>query len=202
MNKFFGRVRIPSEKNGEIDIHYILGQTFLFVDNYHQSTHYISIMWRKALRHVPKSFEARKVLMLGLGGGSAVREIARRFSGCEITVVEWDPQMIALYHEIHSNDKPITIIEADASVAVPAMTEKFDLVLVDLFKGNVTPPELAGHEMVQAIADVLSPNGFCLLNAFVSPQLVPVFDQHFTRQEMWKYQFNTLVLYRSVIIGE
>jgi len=198
MWNIFNQETIDSEKNGKIVVCSTFGKKDIFVGGFHQSSGYIQKMWRKALKHVPRSAPIHTVLMLGLGGGSAVRELQDRFRECAITVVEWDPAMIALYHELNPRNPPITILEGDASILVPATTEKFDLVIVDLFKGNETPQHLGEHPMVQAIANVVAPDGYCLLNAFVSLNLPPVFDQHLSRAEMWKDKFNTLLLYRSL----
>lgn len=197
MWNIFGQRSIPSERNGKIVVLSTFGKTDVFVGGFHQSSGYIQTMWRKALKHVPRSAPVKTVLMLGLGGGSAVRELQSRFRGCAISVIEWDPAMIELYHELNPNNEPITILEGDATVLVPAMTQKFDLVIVDLFKGNETPKQLGDHPMVKAITDVVAPNGYCLLNAFVSLNLLPVFDEHIPRQESWVYKFNTLVLYQK-----
>lgn len=196
MWNIFNQKTIASEKNGKIVVLSTFGKTDVFVGGFHQSSGYIQRMWRKALKHVPRVAPMKTVLMLGLGGGSAVRELQRRFRGCAITVVEWDPEMVALYHELNPSNEPITILEGDATVLVPAMSQKFDLVIVDLFKGNETPKQLGDHPMVSAIANTVAPDGYCLLNAFVSLDLPQVFDQHFSRVEMWKYKFNTLLLYR------
>lgn len=176
----------------------MLGKTDVFVDGFYQSSGYVRQMWRKALWHVPHMAPVKTVFMLGLGGGSAVRELRRKFRGCAITVVEWDPEMVALYHELNPNSEPITVLEGDATVLVPAMSQKFDLVIVDLFKGNETPKQLGDHPLVSAIANAVAPDGYCLLNAFVSLDLPRVFDQHLSRVEMWRYQFNTLLLYRKM----
>jgi len=196
MNTIFGFTRKKSEKNGNIFVHCLFGKSSVFVNGFDQSTDYIVFMWREAFRHLPEAFSAQSVLMLGLGGGSAIKEIRNRFPGCEITVVEWDQAMIDIYHKIHKGENPISIVLGDASVVVPAMTETFDLVLVDLFTGNVTPKELRSADMVGAISDVTRSTGFCILNAFVSLDLLPVFDQHFLRKDTWKYRFNTLALYK------
>ncbi len=197
MRKLFGHTTITSDKNGKIEVHYFFGRPYVFVDGYHESTHYTGTMWWHALRHLPVSFEASRILMLGLGGGSAVRSLLRKFKNCELVIVEWDPAMIELYKEVYGEIAHVTIMEGDATILVPAMREKFDLVLVDLFTGSVTPPALSGDEMVQAIANVLSPNSYCLLNAFKSLDLPEVFDRHFAQIELWHYKFNTLLLYEN-----
>lgn len=196
MNSIFSFTKKKSEKNGDIHIHRIFGKASVFVDGFDQSTDYIVTMWHEAFAHLPRTFSAKSVLMLGLGGGSAVKGILNRFPGCEITVVEWDPIMIDIYHDIHKEEESISIIHGDASIVVPAMTETFDLVLVDLFTGNVTPKELRSALMVRAISDVIHPNGFCILNAFVSLDLLPVFGQYFSQKDTWEYKFNTLALYK------
>lgn len=196
MRKFFGTTRLSSAKNGEIVIHYYFWSPAVFVNGYDQSTDYTGDMWRRALRRLPQVFQAKKVLMLGLGLGSALKFIQRRFRGCQITVVEWDPVMIELYRELYKQHLNIKIIEGDATVIVPKLGDTFDLVLVDLFKGNVTPAELARDKFVRAIASTLTPTGYCLLNAFVSLELFPVFEYHLKQIDSWKYEHNSLALFK------
>ncbi len=196
MFPFFGQKKIASEKNGEIVLKYGFGETEVFVDGYHQSTAYVEIMWEEALKRLPTSFSAKRVLMLGLGGGCAIQSIQRRFLHCDVTVIEWDPEMIAIYKHLHPNQRPIVILQGDAIALVPAMNETFDLVLVDLFKGNVTPSALASDTMIDAIARIVDMNGYCLLNAFVSLDLPAFFDRHFRQIDQWTYSFNRLLLYR------
>lgn len=194
---FFGKTALPSEKNGLIDVRYSFGKAEVYVDGYDQSTGYVDGMWQKALHHVPKSPAPNHILMLGLGGGSAIAYIQKQFPTSKLTVVEWDPVMIALYHGIHSQNKPISLLRGDAMEVVPALQETFELVVVDLFTGNKTPEALASHKMVHAIAQVVTPNGFCLLNAFSSLNLPAVFDAHFMRDQEWIYRYNHLFLYRK-----
>ena len=197
MWSFFYQKSVLSEKNGNIVVSSVFGKTDIFVGGFHQSSGYIQTMWRKALRHIRKSESIKTVLMLGLGGGSAVSELQKRFRGCAITVVEWDSEMIGLYLQIHPKNAPITVLEGDATIIVPQTVDVFDLVIVDLFKGNETPKDLGDHPMVRAIARCVAPEGYCILNAFVSLDLPQIFDEHFSQVERWIYKFNTLVLYRK-----
>lgn len=191
----FGKTVLPSEKNGSVDVRYSFGKAEVYVNGYDQSTGYVDEMWRIALKRIPKSPPPRHVLMLGLGGGSAITHLQKQFRACTLTVVEWDPVMIEIYHGFHSQNKPISVLQGDAIEIIPALQETFDLVVVDLFTGNKTPEALASHKMVGAIANVVAPNGFCLLNAFISLNLPPVFDAHFTQQDAWVYKLNHLFLY-------
>lgn len=193
----FGKTVLPSEKNGLIDVRYTFGKGEVYVDGYDQSTGYIDAMWQKALHRVPKSLSPKRILMLGLGGGSAIAKIQKQFPECTLTVVEWDPVMVSIYQNLHTQNKPLSLLQGDAMEIVPALQETFELVIVDLFTGNKTPEALASHEMVGAIAHVVSQDGFCLLNAFSSLNLPPVFDAHFTRDQEWIYQYNHLFLYKK-----
>ena len=57
-------------------------------------------MWRKAVRRVPSTARIESVLLLGLGGGSAINEVHTRFPIAQIAVLEWDPVMVNLAHEL------------------------------------------------------------------------------------------------------
>ena len=198
MWNIFNQKTIGSEKNGKIVVRSTFGKTDIFVGGFHQSSGYIQTMWRKALKQIPKSAPIKTVLMLGLGGGSAVRELQKRFQGCAITVVEWDQEMISLYRQLNPKNAPIVILEGDATVIVPSMEDTFDLVIVDLFKGNETPKELGNDRMASAIADCVANGKYCILNAFVSLSLPEIFEKYLFQERRWMYKFNTLVLYKKL----
>jgi spermidine synthase len=87
---------------------------------------------RMELHLVPPS----SVLLLGLGGGSAVWILRRELGiNAPIKAIEIDPVMAALARHHFGLDAftSITVIEGDAIIQVQALRERFDLVVVDLF---------------------------------------------------------------------
>lgn len=194
--KLFGKEITQSSRNGTIVVRRWFGIPGIFVDGYDQSTSYIRTMWRKALRRVPRS-GVKRVLMLGLCGGVGVQPIRRRFRGAALTVIDWDPEMIALFYRVNPRASSITIICGNAFVEMPKLTEQFDLVIVDLFKGKSPAPELTTDAAIACIGSVMAPRGRCVVNSFSTPEVLTAFDRTMMRKSTWRYRFNTLALYEK-----
>ena len=197
MDFVFNQEIITSPHNGEIVIRRRFGVPSVFVDGYDQSTDYIRTMWRQALRHVPRR-GVTSVLMLGLCAGAGVNEIHRRFRGAEVTVIDWDPVMIELFHKLNPRARPVHIIEGDAFTELPRLNSKFDVVVIDLFKGKDPAPQLMDDAAIEKIVKVLSDGGCCIVNAFATPGVIEAFDRHLMRLGKWQYRFNTYAVYRKI----
>jgi spermidine synthase len=74
------------------------------------------------------------VLMVGLGGGSLAKFCHHHLPRARLTVVEIDPDVIALRSEFNvPDDKRLAIIQADAADYLPAAENDTDVVLLDGF---------------------------------------------------------------------
>lgn len=138
--------------------------------------------------------DVSSVLVLGLGIGSSLPEIRRRWPECSITVIDWDPVMISLFRQLYPNN-PAEIIEGDVSVIIPRLKQKFDLVLVDLYTGKHPAPILFEDGMVKAIATILAPQGVCIVNAFAETGLLDIFAKQLKRTVDWKFRYNRGAIY-------
>ena len=191
----FSRERVVSSlRNGAITVRTFLGKPEVFVAGYDQSTPYMRTLWHKALRQLP-SANINRVLMLGLGIGASLPEIRKRFPAALITVVDWDPVMVGLFREFYPSDAA-EILEGDAAEIVPQLSRHFELVLVDLYTGQQPAAILYKDDMVRSIAEVLTPNGFCILNAFADLSLLSIFERQLKHLKTWKYRYNNLALYQ------
>jgi spermidine synthase len=95
--------------------------------------------------------DIKKVLLLGLGAGSVVDLLVNKHElKCEITGVELDGNVIEFakkYFEIEKY-KSLKIVQADAFDYVQTCTDKFDLIVVDLFVGDTVPTAFASEEFI------------------------------------------------------
>ncbi len=198
MGLFFDHRVFTSEKNGRIVVERILNRTSIFVDGFDQSSRYITEMWKQALLRVPSDHTVKHVLILGLAGGNAVRLVHRKFKDAHVTVVEWDPVMVDLAKTLRlfSRKHMPEIVTADAVEFVQKTQQTFDLIIVDLFHGEIPEPRLASEEMISSLSHILNPDGYLLLNPFKNISLIPAFDKKFSRQDAWHYRFNALAVYR------
>ncbi|MEI7511865.1 MAG: hypothetical protein WCK01_00170 [Candidatus Uhrbacteria bacterium] len=187
-----------SEKNGLIHVRRWFGFWRVTVNGYDQSSYYIRKMWQGALEQLPRPFRAKQILLLGLGAGSVIRDLHKRFPGCQVTVIEWDPEMVTLAHRLNmfSLKQAPRILTGDACGILPTLTQRFDLIIFDLYCGERPEPRLAAPEFQGQLQRLLKYNGYMLVNVFKTPALLESTDQVFTRHLTWEYQFNTLALYR------
>src|SRR3989344_5978756 len=152
---FFWETRTyQSEKNGTIHCRRFFGRWRVTVDGFDETTPYTNRMWKRALRRVSKKSGVKRVLLLGLGAGGAIAYLYRRFRNATITAVEWDPVMITLADELgfFPRERRPRIIQGDAAVLVPELTEKFDLIIVDLFRGRKVDAALSDASFIAGIA--------------------------------------------------
>ncbi|MBI3559052.1 methyltransferase domain-containing protein [Candidatus Gottesmanbacteria bacterium] len=147
----------------EIKIKKFLWQTSVWVGGFQQSGLLVEKLWQKALKGLtpPRRGETLiNALILGLGCGSAIKSLRQKFPDCQITGVEINPEMIAIGKKYFNLDKisNLKIIRADAKKFVSKTKQKFDLILVDLYKGNVPEKQKINY------SKILTKNGVVLIN--------------------------------------
>lgn len=111
-----------------------------------------------------------RALILGFGGGSAAT-ILRRELGlpCPITGVDADPAMLTLARDVFHVDAlgGITLIEQDALAFVRACTERYDLVVVDLFRELDLAPGVEDRDFIAGLRACTAPGGLLCFNTVV-----------------------------------
>jgi spermidine synthase len=121
----------------------------------------------------PLLIPARRLLVLGLGGGGSVA--STRFTGPDIAIdaVEIDPKVVEAarrFFGLNPNDK-LRIHIADARPWLAQTQEKYDLVHVDLYHGGpYIPFYLITVEFFEAVRAHMSPESLLMMNLFdISP---------------------------------
>ncbi len=108
-----------------------------------------------------------QVLILGLGLGSIPFMLEKVFQ-CRYyyTAVEWDEtvSLLATKYTLSRLDSPIDVITADAEVFVQVTEEKFDLIVVDIFEDDLTPPQFESPEFLAGCGNLLRPGGLLMFN--------------------------------------
>jgi len=108
-----------------------------------QSGSIITSIWTKAFKKLLSGgFYPESILVLGLGGGSVVKLISRKWPVCQITAIEIDPVVIKIaqkYFDI-GKIKNLTIVNADA-VKYQTLNIKYSIILVDCYQGDQIPSQ-------------------------------------------------------------
>ncbi|MGH8015858.1 MAG: fused MFS/spermidine synthase, partial [Candidatus Zixiibacteriota bacterium] len=114
---------------------------------------------------IPKGyFDAPgKMLLVGLGGGSVVKNYAR--DGWKVDAVEIDATVTKIAYE-HFGLKPedATVYEMDGRQFLITNDKKYDLIIMDAFGSSSIPFHLVTEESFDLIKSHLSPNGVLAMN--------------------------------------
>jgi hypothetical protein len=135
--------------------------------------------------------DAKRVLVLGLGGGV----LPMRFASAEveIDVVEINPESISLSEEYFDYDSCVARhFVMDARVYVRETETKYDLILVDLFHGDATPEYLLTVEFMSNLAQCLT------LKSGVVFNMVGHSDPRF-EQALYSYVKTTKTVWPNVL---
>lgn len=191
--------------NKEIKISRRFGKYTLFVNNIPQSGGEFEFMWNKVLSDLNHSVNGiNNSLILGVGGGTAIKYLRKYFVNTKITAVEIDPLMIDLaikYFGLEVNSR-IKVIISDASKWLSADDNNYNLIIVDLFEGILNPSWIRQEKYLNILKKLLSPNGVVIFNAHFQPSnseeynlLLKQLQKIFRRvEEVFSYRFNRVLL--------
>ena len=194
MHRLFSYRTVHSEKNGKIEIKNWLFRKYVMVDGYEESGLYLEKMWRNAVFRVRTEACVQRVLLLGLGGGSALNPIHMQFPDAKITVIDWDPAMVEISRKLKLFDDHIRpeILVGDAVQVLKELDKRYDLILIDLFKGSKPESRRSTPEMIASIAGATTPTGSIILNAFKNKERIEIFAQRLEQVSSWRCRHNHL----------
>ena len=164
--------QVVSPINGKITVERSLAfGTYIHVANLTQSGGIIYDIWKKPLKKVAGSKQqVARVLILGLGGGTVVKLIRKLWPEAKITGVDIDHIMVELGKKyLKLDEKEIEIVVGDAYEFVAKKlknkkTEKYDLILVDLYVGDNFPEKFELQEFLASTRTILAEYGVVVFN--------------------------------------
>ncbi len=117
--------------------------------------------------------DIKRVLILGLGGGSIPVYLGRFLPNATIDTVELDPGVIDVakkYFGIRETGRS-HLIGSDGRVFLNRHSELYDLIMVDAFTGGYIPFHLMTKEFYQLVRDRLAPHGAAAINILPAEKL-------------------------------
>jgi spermidine synthase len=108
----------------------------------------------------------KKILMIGLGGGSISTYLGRAMPEAAIDTVEIDPGVINAakrYFGIRENEL-VKYLAGDGRVFLNRNKQLYDLILVDAFHGGYVPFHLLTKEFYTLVKQRLAPGGAAAFN--------------------------------------
>lgn len=158
--------KVTTDHNGELYLTLVNGRKTLNSKNANYSFGSLQQILEVGLSKIDFK-NVNSILLLGLGGGSVISSLRKKFKfEGNIVAVELDQKVIELakIEFLISSSHNLTIHNSDAFEFVKQRSSQYDLIIVDLFIDNVVPPQFYSEEFCQNVSDILSENGFILFN--------------------------------------
>jgi spermidine synthase len=108
----------------------------------------------------------RRILMLGLGGGSISAYLGRFMPDAVITTVEIDPGVITAaktYFGVRETER-MRYRASDGRVFLNRNSDLYDLILLDAYRGGYVPFHLLTREFYALVKQRLAPGGAAAFN--------------------------------------
>lgn len=169
----FGQVvleKVFSPINGEIYVtEDVLGKRRISIAGLTQSGKIIEQIWSEGLENFLKK-KPKKILILGFGAGSAAKVINKAFPKAQIVGVEIDPKIIELAKKYFDLEKVknLKLVVDDAYLWVKRAEEKFDLILIDIYRGEEIPESCQSAEFFKNVKRLLAKDGMAIFNHLYS----------------------------------
>lgn len=108
----------------------------------------------------------RRIVLIGLGGGSLVKFCHHRLPGAHLTVIESNRDVIALREAfwVPPDGPNLQVLEADGAAYLAGTDKGIDVLLVDAFDRNGFAPTLANQEFFEQARLKLSGSGVLVIN--------------------------------------
>jgi spermidine synthase len=155
-----------------LEVTWTNGQLVLDSNNTNYSCGSLQQILRKGLKFIgfEKIRDMKKILVLGVAGGSVIKTLVNEINYTEkIIGVEIDKDVIEIAKEYFKLDKiqNLEIVIEDANQFVLNCTDKFDLLIIDIFQDAIMPEFLFEKLFIDGICKLLNSNGFILFNTMI-----------------------------------
>ena len=104
-------------------------------------------------------------LMLGLGGGQ-IPNLLKKNLDFNVDVVELDQRIADVSKEYFFLDKNVNVVVDDGRHYLETTTRKYDIIIIDVFHGDIAPPHLLSIESFAKAKSLLNKDGFIVVNFF------------------------------------
>lgn len=121
---------------------------------------------RVALTGLALCEEPRRMLVVGLGGGTLPAFLRRHYPDAVIDAVDIDPEVAFVAREYFGfkEDALMRIHVADGRKFIESVRQPYDVIFLDAFGSDAVPPHLTTQEFLRAVRRAVSPGGVVIGN--------------------------------------
>ncbi len=146
--------------------------TYIKVGGLTQSGGILFDVWQNTLQKLQKTKpEVKNCLILGLGGGSVAKIIAKKYPKAKIRGVDIDKVMVDLGKKYLGLTKiKIEIKIQDAyEFVIKNLKSKYDLIVVDLYCGDKFPKKFEQSKFLKLSHELMSTDSVIVFNRLYGP---------------------------------
>jgi spermidine synthase len=110
--------------------------------------------------------DAKKMLLIGLGGGSIPKKLNKEFPNLEIDAVELDPEVIKMAkdHFQVRESRNLRLYAQDGRLFLTRTQNQYDIIMLDAYFTDAMPFHLATKQFFELAQKKLTPNGIIVAN--------------------------------------
>ena len=185
-----------SEINKNLEVTWNNGQLVLDSKNTNFSYGSLQRVMRIGLNAIGKNKiqNYNNTLILGVGGGSVISTLQKEFDfKGKIIGVELDEKAIEIanqYFGLNEFENTDIVID-DAYHFVKKASQKFDLIIIDIFQDKIMPDFLFENDFINTITKIVSKNGNVLFNTIAT--LSTDFERNLAYQKIVGTKFKNVV---------
>jgi len=108
----------------------------------------------------------KRALVIGVGAGTQIEDLKKEFSNVVVDEVEIDakiPEIGSKYFHLRFDNRTNIIID-DGRRYVKTTGRKYDIVVLDVFRGRSVPAHLTSVEFVRELKNVTNPGALIIMN--------------------------------------
>jgi spermidine synthase len=123
---------------------------------------------RVALTGMALCEEPRRILVVGLGGGTLPAFLRRHYPDAVIDAVDIDPEvaLVAREHFGFREDDRMRIHVADGRKFIESVRQPYDAIFLDAFGSDAVPGHLTTQEFLRAVRRAVTPGGVVIGNVW------------------------------------
>lgn len=112
--------------------------------------------------------EPRRILVVGLGGGTLPAFLRKRYPEAEIDAVEIDPEVVYVAKQYlgFREDARMRVHVADGRKFIEDVARPYDAIFLDAFGSDAVPPHLTTREFLGAVRRAVAPGGVVIGNVW------------------------------------
>lgn len=174
-----------SPYNELLEVSYYKGKKVLNTQSVNYSYGSLDRVFRVAFSHLHlQRREIREVLLLGLGGGNIIHILKEQFPDSFIRAVEIDAEVVRLGRNHFGFDDytNVEIVIDNAFSHVKFETDRYDLVIIDLFIDAEVPREAEEEGFLKRLLQLLRPEGMLMYNRLLHTPELRELTEAFTRK--------------------